>query len=163
MNQFYIQVSEFEEFPDKKTYNYDLIAEKQYELPDKLKPLTKYYWRIKGYKNDAETEWSETANFTTKKSIGPDGLEDVFGSSEVSVYPVPAENVLNLNVIPSFTGKAEIKLINTLGEVVHNMNVDYVNNQQKKIQFQLEGLNPGVYFIRVETENGIGTRKVSIK
>jgi len=72
--------------------------------------------------------------------------------TDFSVYPNPANNIVN---IQSNDTVKNISIFNILGKMVYNQNdINSVN---------LSNFNSGIYLIKVETEKGIGTRKLVIK
>lgn len=77
---------------------------------------------------------------------------DSFFANIFSVYPNPANNLLNLNVKSGVTVNAiEISDIN--GRIVKSFN-------NALTQINVSDLNIGVYFMKVTTDQGIGTTKV---
>ncbi len=88
------------------------------------------------------------------------GLTDATTDMEISVYPNPATDVVNVN-LPGLVGKtAEITLINTIGKVVLRQNFAEANATE---QIELNNLPNGVYLLQVTSEgNLIGTKRVMI-
>ena len=68
----------------------------------------------------------------------------------VSIYPNPANNVLNVTA----NGYNKMEIINFLGQVVINENVSNTN-----FEVNVSNLNSGVYFVRLQGENGTITKK----
>jgi hypothetical protein len=83
--------------------------------------------------------------------LGCAGIEYNNGSS-IIVYPNPFTNSISLTGIEEGT---EVKLYNALGEVLSNWIVTDNNNT-----FSTENLCSGVYFIYIEAETGIITKKI---
>ena len=83
------------------------------------------------------------------------GVDEVFTSSSVSVYPNPAQDLVN---IESTFDISKVTVMNYVGQTVA---------QLKKVESALVKLNTasyedGVYFIKVETTEGIITKKITI-
>jgi PKD repeat protein len=74
-----------------------------------------------------------------------------------SVYPVPANDVLNINDI-NVDGTFEVAVINQLGQVL--INNTYSNN--KLIQLDVNGLVSGFYQVRVTAGNQVGMKQFLI-
>ena len=71
------------------------------------------------------------------------------------MFPNPATDIL---YIDSKNKILNLKVVNTVGQVVYNENVNLL-----KTQLQLNNLQSGIYFVQVETINGISTQKIIIK
>ncbi len=71
-------------------------------------------------------------------------------NENVSIYPNPANNVLNVTA----NGYNKMEIINFLGQVVINENISNTN-----FEVNVSNLNSGVYFVRLQGENGTITKK----
>jgi hypothetical protein len=80
----------------------------------------------------------------------------------LSIYPVPAENVLNLSMNSLVSQKVEIRLINSLGQISYSLPLGNVNGQFVKTM-DISSLSNGVYSLVVATENGSMTRMIEIR
>lgn len=74
--------------------------------------------------------------------------------NNIMIYPNPTDGNLNINVV----GMKHISIVNTLGQVVYDNNIDSNNEIIDMSQY-----NSGVYVVRIETENGVVIRQVSVK
>jgi hypothetical protein len=83
------------------------------------------------------------------------GINEELSGVSVNVYPNPATDVLN---VEASNGFQQVTLINITGQVVRNIELE-----AGKTSIDLNGLRNGVYFVRIETEKGITTRKVVIQ
>ena len=75
------------------------------------------------------------------------------GINGLMIYPNPAKDVLNIKV----EAMRRITIVNTLGQVVYDVNVDSDNEVIDMTQFET-----GVYMIRISTENGVATERISV-
>jgi hypothetical protein len=71
-------------------------------------------------------------------------------TDKVSIYPNPANNVLHVTA----NGYNKMEIINFLGQVVMSENVSNAN-----FEVNVSNLNSGVYFVRLQGENGTITNK----
>ncbi|MCF8235973.1 MAG: T9SS type A sorting domain-containing protein, partial [Bacteroidales bacterium] len=83
------------------------------------------------------------------------GVDEVFTNSSVSVYPNPAQDLVN---IESTFDISKLTVMNYVGQTVAEL---------KKVEAAVVRLNTasyedGVYFIKVETTEGIITKKITI-
>ncbi len=84
-----------------------------------------------------------------------DGV-DMIGENteEVSVYPNPTSNFVTVQA----NGMNHITVLNTIGQVVYDANVDGSLQSLDMSQY-----GAGVYMVRVATENGVGVQRVVVK
>jgi hypothetical protein len=71
------------------------------------------------------------------------------------MFPNPATDVL---FIDSKNEILNLKVVNSAGQVVYNKNVNLL-----KTQLEVNNLQTGIYFVQVETINGISTQKIIVK
>lgn len=74
--------------------------------------------------------------------------------NDVLIYPNPTNGKLNIDII----GMKHICIVNTIGQVVYDNNVDSNNGIIDMSQY-----NSGIYVVRIETGNGIIVKQVSVK
>ena len=78
-----------------------------------------------------------------------------FFSSNFSIYPNPAKSIINLNSKNGVTiNSVEITDLN--GRIVKQVSPSNVS----ETQINVSDLNAGVYFVKAQTENGVGTTKI---
>lgn len=83
----------------------------------------------------------------------PLGVDDVTLSS-ISIYPNPADGIINVNSPHAIISNIEI--IDVRGRILEKINTDKLNN----IQVDLSSYGNAIYFVKVTTENGIKTKRV---
>ncbi len=98
-----------------------------------------------------ETDGRFSVLNVTKGSLG---LMDN-ANLEVSIYPNPASDVLNIVSNNSIT---RVKVLNFVGQIM----LDNIVNETS-LNINTSAYQSGVYFIQIETANGIKTEKVTIK
>lgn len=84
-----------------------------------------------------------------------DGV-DVIGENtqEVNVYPNPTSSFVTVQA----NGMNHITVLNTIGQVVYDVDVDGSIQSLDMSQY-----GAGVYMVRVATENGVGVQRVVVK
>lgn len=105
--------------------NYDFLDEK-------IKSGVSYY-RLKQVDWDGEIEYSEVVAITRRKVV-----------DDLSVYPNPASNVLNLEGI----SQGQYSIVNTLGQVLKE------GELQNEQQIDISALKLGRYFLYLIPESG---------
>ncbi|PLX12308.1 MAG: hypothetical protein C0598_06270 [Marinilabiliales bacterium] len=83
------------------------------------------------------------------------GVDENGTKQVVSMYPNPASDYLQIASSGEITS---VRIVNTIGQVVYNQNVGL-----NRIRVSTDMLPNGVYFVNVETANGIATQKVIIE
>lgn len=73
-----------------------------------------------------------------------------FNASNIHIAPNPATSVLNV----SAKGFNQVEVLNFLGQVVYKSNIS-----NDEIQINLNDIEAGVYFVRLQNENNIVTKK----
>lgn len=112
-----------------------------------------YYYAISTGVN-ANGEWGETTmvEFYTSVDACAELIPDAF-----SIYPNPASTMINLQT--ELRGEAEISIIDMIGRCVKKLNVADINNAT----INIEGLEKGVYFFMIQTNNKYSVEKLIIK
>jgi hypothetical protein len=78
---------------------------------------------------------------------------DELGATNARIYPNPATN----NVTIEANGMNRITVINAVGQVVYDLALDNNNTQLNVAAFEA-----GVYVVRINTESGIATKRLTI-
>ena len=84
-------------------------------------------------------------NFTVEGQVGVNEN----AANTIAIYPNPATTVLNVNA----EGYNTLEIVNLLGQTV------YTANATSNMQINVSNLNNGVYFVRMNGENGTATQK----
>lgn len=71
----------------------------------------------------------------------------------IAAYPNPAVNTINLKFNEIENGMAKIRISDIQGKAVVQKNIELVNNNE--VSIPVSELEEGVYFINIETENGV--------
>ena len=84
------------------------------------------------------------------------GINEMAAGSEISIYPNPANEKLNIE-IKGYKGKAsKVKIYNVLSEMVKGE----LKMEDEKLTIDIEDLPNGLYFIEVQNKEGILRRKL---
>lgn len=82
------------------------------------------------------------------------GLNDNVAGSSLTVYPNPANDFTTVSINSASSNNAVVTIVNTIGEVVHNSST-WLNAGSNDLKINTENFDNGVYFIRVQTIDGI--------
>ncbi len=105
-------------------------------------------------------ESSEAFIWRIEKEIIID-VDEVELSNAVKVFPNPATDQLSVQFDLSEAVDMEVRLINTLGQVVNSRVLNAV--QGETIQFNVSNLAKGTYFVQFITEGGSSSQKVILQ
>ena len=102
------------------------------------------------------------------KNMGPSASTEVYvsGLSEsskntISIYPNPAEGLLNIQLFSSFNNEVQMSILNSLGQQVYARFFNKPN--QSNIQIDCRTFKAGIYLLTIESNNIRTTRKIVIK
>jgi hypothetical protein len=105
--------------------------------------------------NDSETGlWlCESSSDTITVEFPAVGINEVT-SGEISIYPNPATEIVN--IVSSYNIRT-VDVLNFIGQKVYSTTVD-----SKRTKLHVSGYQTGVYFIKVTTDQGTRTTKITV-
>jgi hypothetical protein len=111
-----------------------------------------------------EIVWDTTSmgvipgSFTTSATVAnicePNGINEIENAANLSIYPNPANDVLNISASQNITS---IRVTNSFGQLIYNYSVN-----SNKAVINTTSLSDGVYYLQIETEDGIVTKKFDV-
>jgi hypothetical protein len=109
------------------------------------------YYVIDGGPTGANSDIIGVDDFSIDRTLGTND----FFKNNFSMYPNPVKDVLNIantgNVVMN-----DAKITDVNGRVVKAMNFNGVSDTQ----ININELNAGIYFLKINTEQGVGTTKI---
>jgi hypothetical protein len=110
-----------------------------------------YYYPGGGRYNDA------TSFFRNVKLYESEVLStnEVSLDSNISMYPNPTNNQITIS-LPNGLELQDIQVLNPQGKITKS----FIFNQTNKETIQLNELSSGLYFIRINTNEGVSTKKI---
>lgn len=91
------------------------------------------------------------------------GLEEVSQNDvSMTIYPNPAKDNATIDITLSQNSVATIKVVDLMGRNVIDLGTKSMKAGQNTIELNTSNLNSGMYFVKVATENGIVTKKITI-
>ena len=111
---------------------------------------TTYYWRISSINTAGSTE-SPIFSFTTG-AADPLGIEEI-SLNTFNVSPNPVKDVVTINTTSGFD---TIEVFNQLGQSVLKSSSSLMNNNR----LDLSSFNPGIYLMRIRSNNKSKTLKI---
>lgn len=90
------------------------------------------------------------------------GINESNNASLFNVYPVPANNTLNVSAMMSTAGKVKVTLFNNLGQQVMEIANEEVGSGAYTKTVDISTIARGAYFCKLETGNTIITQHVIV-
>ncbi|MBP1646269.1 MAG: type sorting protein [Bacteroidetes bacterium] len=91
------------------------------------------------------------------------GLEEVsLNDVSMTIYPNPAKDNATLDINLSQNSVATIKVVDLMGRNVIDLGTKSMKAGQNTIELNTSNLNNGMYFVKVASENGVVTKKITI-
>lgn len=125
-------------------------AVKQYKFTDAIKRGVIFY-RLRQVDKDGKFTYSYVVKLNCEGN-----------TPGLSVYPVPATDVLNVVLQAENNGKATIKILDVTGKAFKTLQTTVLRGPNK-ITFDVKGLIAGQYILRVEKGDEVETIKVLIQ
>jgi hypothetical protein len=88
------------------------------------------------------------------------GIENKEVTDQISVYPVPANDYLTIDLSNCFSKPTQIEIVNVHGQVVFSK---IGIAQEKLLTLPVKNLQEGVYFANFQTKTGIVSKKIVIQ
>lgn len=98
---------------------------------------------------------SAPSNPVTISGVGMEGYSAI---GQLKVYPNPANDQINVLLIMNKNSNVNIRLLNTLGQIVYHVQENNIQQLQKSIE--TTHLNGGIYFLELSNENGRTIEKI---
>jgi hypothetical protein len=156
---YQIQLDATGEFTDPLVS--ELVADPEQHsliLPVLLERNTEYYWRARAYRSIDSSNWSDVWSFTTVGEVGIGEPGEIPG---ISVFPNPANNILNVQMNEKTDATVQLLISDLLGKPIMEEELSYVG-QNKSQQVDVSSLSKGIYMIRLTSGNKAMTRKLII-
>ena len=156
--QYFVQLSATGSF-DGDEEQYTEITENL--TIDDLKPGVQYFWRVQGVNQFGESAWSDTWSFVVKEeALGVESEEILAG--KLRLYPVPATDVIYIDLDSEVTGDIKVEFVNSLGTSILTQDVDETFSASHPFAISLDGIPSGILYCRIHTEKGTITRPVVV-
>ena len=133
---------------------------KQFTLTKQLHSQVTYYWRMRAFSDSQlpdTSSWSPVWSFIT----GTTGInENSIVSS--SIYPNPASGKVYIKLDMNEAARMQLELIDLLGKSVIHETIELTSGNNL-MEINLDGLNRGIYIIRLSGDGSIINHKLIIE
>ncbi len=92
---------------------------------------------------------------------GSNGINETT-SSGIKVYPVPANQLLNINLYSDLQQNGLISIINLNGKTIFNKQI-YIVEGENMMRIDVSGFKTGIYILKLSTQNTAKTKFIIIR
>ena len=82
--------------------------------------------------------------------------------ANLTIYPNPSRDIFNVTFTSEDAQDLEVRIINIVGEVVYTENLEQFTGEYTK-QINLSDNAKGIYFLEIETNEGIINKKLILQ
>ena len=83
-------------------------------------------------------------------------------SQKISIYPNPSRDIFNITFISEEKQNLRVRILNVIGEEVYKEDLQqFIGEYVKSIN--LEQYNKAIYFLEIETDNGVINKKLILQ
>jgi hypothetical protein len=97
--------------------------------------------------------------------VNETGIEEIANGFSFSMFPNPANSNSNSNIAYQLESEQNVtvELFNMLGEKVYGENLGLTSAGQHSMVLNTQQYEPGIYFVRLTTDNGTALKKLVIQ
>lgn len=97
------------------------------------------------------------------KLVSSIGLNDVENNiSSINVYPNPVKDIATLDITLSESSNATIQVVDLMGRTVIDLGIKSFKAGQSSIELNTTNLSNGMYFVKINSNNGVATKKITV-
>ncbi len=89
-------------------------------------------------------------------------FETINKSNFLNVYPSPTRDIININYALPNAKKIDLNIYNSIGQLIHSIELGNKNSGELKIDVKNENLSPGSYIVNLISDEKIYSEKVII-
>lgn len=91
------------------------------------------------------------------------GLNDVENNiSSINVYPNPVKDIATLDITLSESSNATIQVVDLMGRTLIDLGTKSFKAGQSSIEINTTNLSNGMYFVKINSNNGVATKKITV-
>lgn len=155
--RFHCQVAKDELFENIISDNENLSNNQQGLV--NLSPNTVYFWRVKSKNSETESKWSEIRSFKTQEGTSVTELTTI---REIKIYPLPAKDILNVEINVISISKIELILFDLAGNLLTQHNFISVPNHLN-VKLDISDISSGFYILKIKINDNFIHRNIIIQ
>ena len=117
---------------------------------------TVYYWRVRASNAAGTSDWSEVWNFRT---ISVTGIQNIGHLIEFKIYPNPSAGRFSIESSDLKNQSVFITIFDNGGHIIRILRED---NVDRRMDIDLEGVDPGIYHILIQNSVISGRKTIVI-
>lgn len=125
-------------------------SEIKYNFDDKDPFSGINYFRLKQVDFDRKFEYSKIIQVNYSK---------IFDSNQLTIYPNPVENIVNINIENNNSEFVKIEILDFMGRTVKSLNISDLK-LNSNMELDLSELSSAIYLIKFQFENEVLFRKI---
>ncbi len=98
-------------------------------------------------------------------NLGPLSINEFVLNDGMFIYPNPTDSYINIEVdqmVNAFDMEhATVQISDILGQITQSESITFKNDN--KIKIDVKGFSPGIYFLDIQSENNLFTKKIIVK
>lgn len=151
------------------------IENRNYTYVDKKVKNGNYYYRLRMVDSTSNITYTDSVTVAPFRPIGSGKDEFVhnenvnnFEKNEIKLtnFPNPFNPTTEIKFSIATSGKVSLKIYNSIGQEIATLVNDHLEAGSHSVRFDASstkgGLSSGIYFSKLETENGIKIQKMSL-
>ncbi|MDA8535702.1 T9SS type A sorting domain-containing protein, partial [Flavobacteriales bacterium] len=103
--------------------------------------------------------WTSLVTWTQPASIKVEGSTAI---TNLDVYPNPSRDVFNISFTSESIQDLRVRILNVVGEVIASEELQQFIGEYTK-QINLEDNAKGIYFLEIETNDGVVNKKLILQ
>ncbi|MCE3278593.1 MAG: hypothetical protein K0S44_784 [Bacteroidetes bacterium] len=80
-------------------------------------------------------------------------------SNNITVYPVPASDMVNIELLSNNSESDRVEIIDVTGKIIFMKELDGIHGSAK-FSFNISSYDPGIYFIKISGSDAVSYRKI---
>jgi len=129
-----------------------------FQCNNPLERKVMHYWKVRAITAADTSQWSEVRSFTVE---GYAGIDDIFSSDYIDIYPNPASDNVTLTINSYVSESYGIIICDLTGKVIYNNKLD-CRIGENDFSIKLPNLQKGLYFVNITKENKTVSKKLFI-
>ncbi len=135
------------------------VEEGHYQCQSAMAGNTVFYWKVRGKSGAEFSEWSETWSFKTEGNIG---IDEQLNDKDISIYPNPAADVINVSIICNNVEDYTLSIIDITGRVVYSSSID-CKVGKNTVTIDASNIVSGSYTLNVSNEEQVVSKRLLVK
>ncbi|PCJ86557.1 MAG: hypothetical protein COA57_05980 [Flavobacteriales bacterium] len=91
------------------------------------------------------------------------GMDESFNNEQILVYPNPSKGIFELKVKNTELRINKIEVYNMLGEMISQEFAPVIIGKNSKLEIDLSAEPKGIYFLKLESDNGVAYKKLVLE